>query len=267
VENILKGINTLIFCDETKFYKNNGDIEDEIYYFGVVCKKEQVPEINKQLNILYKNHRLQTKVFHATTVFRENKPRKLLIRDLTDLIINNKLYCFCYKYLQSSLFEATKILSKFNNDVLNFDKVEFQAVFYYITTLNTYLRDFAPELFEKEITLYFDRNVYGKNDIETLSFPKLDYVLKQMTFCEKSKISLLALPDFFGYIFRKSKISNNKVQGGNKLLEKSTLTISCYENLIKISEAGLFKFIDIKEETILEALNVIASKNIFKNNV
>jgi hypothetical protein len=264
MENLLKGINTLIFCDETKFYKNNGDLEDEIYYFGVACGKEQVPEINDQLKKLYLKHKLQTKVFHATTIFRETRPRDLLIQDLTDLIIDNKLYCFCYKYFQTRLFNATKILNKFNSDILDFNKAEFQALFYYITTLNTYLRDFTPKLFEKEISMYFDRNVYGKEDTEAFNFPSEDYVLRQMTFCEKSKISLLALPDFFGYIFRKSKISNNKVQAGINSLEKSALTICSYGNLIRIADAGLFKFIDIREETTLEALKTTANKKNYR---
>ncbi|MCB9227677.1 MAG: hypothetical protein H6578_10985 [Chitinophagales bacterium] len=261
MDNLLKGVSTILFCDETKFHKNNGDLENEIYYFGISCKKEHIQKINYQLNSLYSKHKLQTKIFHSTTIFKEKRPRTLLIQDLTDLIIDNQLICFCYKYLEPRLFDPTKILNKFNNDILDFNKVEFQALFYFITTLNTYLRDIAPMLIAKEISMYFDRNVYGKKDVEAFNFPSADFVLKQMTFCEKSKISLLALPDFFGYIFRKSKISNNRVQNGNNSIETSALTISCYENLIKINTAGLFRFIDIKEETTLKALKIMSKKN------
>ena len=48
--------------------------------------------------------------------------------------------------------------------------------------------------------MYFDRNVYGKEDIEGFNFPDDRFVIKRMTFSEKSLISLLALPDFFEHL-------------------------------------------------------------------
>ncbi|MVZ62796.1 hypothetical protein [Sphingobacterium humi] len=258
MESSLENIKTFIFCDETKFYKNNGDIEDEIYYFGISCKTELVSVIHKSLNNLYSNYRLQTKVFHATTVFKEKYPRKALMNDLTNLILHHKLDCFCFKYIKNKLFDKTKILNKFNNPILDFNRVEFQALFYFVTSLNVYLKQQNTQLLKKEIGMFFDRNVYGVKDTEAFNFPKPDYEFNQMTFTEKSNISLLALPDFFGYIFRKSKIFTNKVDAGDKSLEASELTKNCFASLKSINEAGLFHFINSDEQILIEAIKSIA---------
>jgi len=101
----------------------------------------------------------------------------------------------------------------------------------------------------------FDRNVYGKSDIESFIFPPSNFVLKQMTFSEKSLIRLLSLPDFFGYIFRKSKKSQNKAQFGEKIIETSCLAINCYKCLVAINAAGLFRFIDIDKNILEKALH------------
>ena len=81
--------------------------------------------------------------------------------------------------------------------------------------------------------MFFDRNVYGIAETESFKFPDEYYEIKQMTFTEKSKISLLCLPDFFGYIFRKSKISQNRAAFGDNTLETSVLTINAYKNFLK----------------------------------
>ncbi len=251
------GIETLIFCDETKFSIANGGKEDAIYYFGISVEKEFVSKVDREINEILKRNNVKAEIFHSTKIFRETRPRTDLIDDLSNVIITNRLKCFCHKYTKTDLFEPTKILEKYNNEIIDFSKLEFQALFYYITILNTFLRDGRPDLLKKEIMMFFDRNVYGVRDTEAFTFPKKHYVLKQMMFTEKSKISLLSLPDFFGYIFRKSKISQNKVQFGEKAIETSALTISAYKNLAEINTAKLFYFIETDIEKIEQAIKVI----------
>lgn len=99
--------------------------------------------------------------------------------------------------------------------------------------------------------MYFDRNVYGVNEVEAFNFPSDHFILKRMTFSKKSLVNLLSLPDFFGYIFRKPKKSQNNVQGGDITLETSKLAINSYKRIVEITEAGLFHFIDV-DKTILD---------------
>lgn len=257
MNNILKGIETILFCDESKFYKNDGDFEDAIYYFAVSVEKKIVPSVNREFIAVLKKHRVQSKVYHSTSVFKESRPRVELMNDISEIILKNKLQCFCYKYSKSLLFEPTRTLKKYNDDIINFEKVEFQALFYFLITLNTYARDIIPELFKKEISMYFDRNVYGVKEVEAFNFPNDDFVLKQMTFTEKSLIGLLSLPDFFGYIFRKSKISQNKVQFGDKNIESSPLVINSYKCLVEINTAKLINFIEVDKNTLAKSLKIV----------
>ncbi len=258
MNSMLKDVDTLIFCDETKFYVANNDKEDAIYYFGIAVRKNHIRKVNQEIGTVLQNHNVKSEIYHSTKVFRESRPRIKLMNDLAQVIIKNELKCFCYKYEKNKFFETTKILSKFNNDILDFNKVEFQALFYFLTMVNTYLRDEKPDLIKKEIALYFDRNVYGIEDVEAFNFPSEDFVLKQMTFTKKSKISLLLLPDFFGYIFRKSKVSIDKIDFGEKELETSTLTINSFKNLTEINSSKLFYFIEANQQTVEKALKHIA---------
>ncbi len=254
----LKDVETFIFCDETKFNIANNDKEDAIYYFGIIVLKDNVRKVHEQIKEVLQRHKVKSKIYHSTKVFRESRPRLNLMDDLVQVIIQNRLKCFCYKYEKNNFFETTRILNKFNNDILDFNKSEFQALFYFLTILNTYLRDEKPNLLKREIVMYFDRNVYGIEDIEAFNFPSEHFVLKQMTFTEKSKISLLLLPDFFGYIFRKSKISKDKADFGDKTLETSKLTINAFKNLTEINASNLFYFIDTNQQSIEKALKLIS---------
>ena len=195
---------------------------------------------------------MQAEVFHASKMFKETRPKRIeLMNDLTKIFINNRLHAFCFKYSKSQLFEATKQLSYLNdNDIINFNSSEFQALFYFLILLNTYLRDVKPTYVIHDIGLYFDRNVYGNQKDDQLNFPDPRFVIKFMTFTEKSKISLLALADFFGYIFRKSKISQDKIKTNKDSLETSNLTISCYSSLLSLSSSGLFHFLDYDKHAL-----------------
>jgi hypothetical protein len=256
--NALKDVETLIFCDETKFSIANNDKEDAIYYFGIAVLKNDVRKVHEQINVVLQRHNVKSDIYHSTKVFRESRPRVTLMDDLTQVIIKNRLKNFCYKYEKNKLFEATKNLSKFNNGILDFNKSEFQALFYFLTILNTFLRDEKVDLLKREIVMYFDRNVYGIEVVEAFNFPSEHFVLKQMTFTEKSKISLLLLPDFFGYIFRKSKISIDKAGLGDKTLETSKLTLNSFKNLTEINASRLFYFIDTNQKTIKNAMELIS---------
>lgn len=250
-KKLINEVDTILFADETKFAVNNGDIEDAIYYFGVTAAKNKITLIAKELKGILARHRYQGSTYHSTTAFGETRPRFHLMNDIGDLFIRHKLHCFCYKYSKQELFETTQVLSHLNNDILNFKNQEFQALFYFLISLNTFLRDIVPSLFGEKFIMYFDRNVYGQIDTEAFSFPDDRFVIKRMTFSAKSDISLLALPDFFGYLFRKAKISLDKTNFDAKQLETSKLTINSYTFLLKLTEAKLFHLLNINDEATI----------------
>lgn len=250
------GIETLIFCDEIKFSIANGDKEDATYYFGVCVEKVQVPKVDREIKEVLQRHKVKAEVFHATKIFRETRPRRHLMDELSNVIITNKLRCFCHKYSKPDLFHATTLLNRFNNPILDFNNAEMQALFYFITILNIYVKEIKPHVIKKGIAMFFDRNVYGITETESFKFPG-EYEISQMTFTEKSNISLLCLPDFFGYIFRKSKVSQNKAEFGDRTIETSLLTINSYKNLLNITSARLFDFIETDVKTIEQALRQI----------
>jgi hypothetical protein len=256
MDNIFAGVETILFCDESKFYLNNGDFEDATYYFAVSVPKRSVPHVNTEFQQIMLNNKVQAPVYHSTTVFRESNPREAIMNDITDLIIRYELRSFSFKYPKVLFFEPTKYLKYLNNDILNFEKAEFQALFYFLIILNSHLRDVNPNLLKKEIIMFFDRNVYGSQDTEAFNFPDDKFILKHMTFVEKSKVSLLCLPDFIGYIFRNSKKSHNKVQFGDESLETSKLAINSYYSLLKIQGANLFTILDFDKYNLATALGI-----------
>ena len=167
----LKDVGTLFFCDETKFSKNDQDTEDAIYYFAVAVPKRDVPKISNEFNELLIKRRIQAKTFHSTSVFKKNRVREELMTDLTSLLINNHLSCFCIKYEKSWMLEPTKRLNYLNNDILKFNNAEFQALFYFLVILNLFLTEANATDLEKKYIMYFDRNVYGKESTEVFNFP------------------------------------------------------------------------------------------------
>ena len=246
------GAEVIIFCDETKFSKNNGDVEDAIFYFGIAADTAQIPSLDKNLKEIFKNERLQAPVFHSTQAFKERQPRNKLMMSLTKLIIDNRLRCFCFKYQKDNLYQiSADALSNLNNNIINFNNREFQALFYFLIHLNAYLKDKSSYTKDRKVVMYFDRNVYAANDTEAFNFPSDLFVIKRMTFTEKSKISLLALADFFGFLFRKSKISYNKGEHQIKLIEDSRLTMNSYLSVIEITEAKLFHFLEVDPAALM----------------
>lgn len=238
----LRYINTFFFVDETKFSVNDSDFEDSIYYIAIAVRKQEIYKINLLLESLIDKYRLE-KGFHATKVFKEKKPNQDLMFDFCNLIISNKLRCYCFKYSKSKFYEASKaVFQKYNNEILNFNNPEFQALFYFVQNLIETL--YHVNYFESKGLLFCDRNIYGKNDMECFDFES-DSTIKRMIFLSRKKIKLLALPDYFGFIFRKSKNSFNKVEFGDTSIEKSVLIINCFGCLIEINKAGLFSFLDM----------------------
>lgn len=239
-------VESIIFCDESKFYLSDNNSENAIYYFGVATSTRNAPNVRDQLNDLLGSFRLRSKVFHSSDVFTNTRPRKDYMDALTHFIVGHKLHCFCFKYQTDLLYGPTLNLKYLNDgNVIDFTKREFQALFYFVTCLNTYLRDDRPFLIQKKVQMFFDRNVYGTHEIEAFNFLRDDFLMKAMTFVDKETLQALALPDFFGYIFRKAKISLNRGQAGDTALETSPLVLNCFESLDKIRRHGLFHFVDI----------------------
>src|ERR1700744_4732768 len=78
-------VQTLIFCDETKFYQKLGDAEDIIVYLGVAIPKEILLRLTKDFDDLIFKYRIKSPVFHATSIFRERRPQPNIIRAIADL--------------------------------------------------------------------------------------------------------------------------------------------------------------------------------------
>jgi hypothetical protein len=239
-------VETLIFCDETKFYTQNGDAENAIVYLGVAVPKSSISLLTKAFDGLISKHRIKTPTFHSTTIFKERRPRPDLANDLTALFIQYQLHCFCFKYNKDTTYEATRInFSIYNDDIFDFNNPEFQALFYYVSVLNTYLRDVRPEILQKELWLCFDRNVYGKKEIEGFDGTRPDFIIKRMSHVGKDQIKLLAFPDFFGYMFRKAKQHHNRAQLGTAPSEPSPLVSLSQANLERLAGARLFHYLDL----------------------
>lgn len=245
-----EGAKVIVFCDETKFSINNGDVEDAIFYFGIAANTGQIAYLDAGLKEIFKRFRLQAPTFHAAGAFKETRPRTNLMGALVNFIVKNRLKCFCFKYQKDRLFQISTGLSYLNDDIINFNNSEFQALFYFLIHLNTHLQDTSQDASGGNVVMYFDRNVYGKVDVEAFKFPSDLFVIKRMTFSEKSLISLLALPDFFGYIFRKSKESHNKGEDRSKPIGNSPLAISSYSSLLKLTQENLFHFLDVDHNAL-----------------
>ena len=239
-------INTFFFADETKFSFNNKEPENSIYYFLIKISVNDVGKVNQIYDEIIVRFQLANG-FHATKAFKEKSPNKELMDCLCNTLVENKLDCYCFKYSRDNLFQAAKKIFKYLNEnpIYNFDNQEFQALFFLIQALDFYFQKEVNTLLPKGL-IFFDRNVYGQYDIEAFNFENSSY-FERMVFTSKKKIKLLGLPDYFGYIFRKSKISQNKVQFGDMALEKSALTLNSYNSLLRINKAGLFHFVDLND--------------------
>lgn len=261
--DLVNEIDTILFVDETKFSVNNGDLEDAIFYFGIATNIYSINSLKIELTETLLKFNFQGEVFHSTKIFKEKNPREDLMNALVEIFLKYNLHCFCYKYLKNELFSSTKILNSFNNDIINFNNQEFQALFYFLIFLNTNLRDNPDLHFGEKYIICFDRNVYGRTDTENFNFPDDRFVIKHMTFIDKSKMNLLAFPDFFGYLFRKAKIGMDKKTIKQENFELSKLTQLCHSNLVKLANAKLFHFMNIEEESkILQQMFKFKTENI-----
>jgi len=243
---LFDNVETILFCDETKFSVNDKDYDNSIFYLAVSMHKDQKVILTNELDAILIKHNVVNTVFHATRVFKKRTLRLELISDLTDLIIRHNLHCFCFKYNSDLLFEITKSLEYLNTDIHRFDSKGYQALFYFITFFNTFLIYDKPALLKRQLVMFFDRNVYGREETDEFDMPEDTYVIKRLSFTDKSNLPLLALPDFFGYIFRKSRLSQNKAAAGAAPLETDLKVITCYSSFLRIQNAHLFHYLDLE---------------------
>ena len=97
--------------------------------------------------------------------------------------------------------------------------------------------------------MYFDRNVHGVKETESFHFPSDNFIISDMTFCEKSKIDLLFLPDFLGFILRKA-IKHN----ASKKIDDRIAT-NAHKNYLKILNSKNFHVVNIQEEIVDQVIN------------
>jgi len=246
----LENINSYIFIDETKFNTTNNDIDNSFYYFGVIVPKEILSKIESEfLNLI--NH--SPKGFHAKNEYKEKNVNINLMRGMNDLIIDNKLKCLTFRYDRDILFEKTKNMKRLNFEVEKFNNHEFQALFWFIQVSEFYFNTNLIENIHFPLLAFFDRGVYGKNEIEGKKLESK--YIEQMLFVKRNQINLLALPDHFGYIFRKCRFKNR-----TDLDEK--LKDSIYgQELMRISDNRLFYYLDfnkyLKNTSKIQTFSVI----------
>lgn len=243
----LDKINTVFFCDESKYHTNNGELENAFYYFAIEIDRNLISEVNFKLKSIFQKCGMQADVFHSSKIFSEKNTRNDLIRSITGLILDYKLKCICYKYQTDLAYPVLKKLNYLNDGgKINFNNAEFQALFFFVALLNSHLIEFPSQHLRPPFAMYFDKGIYGKKETDAIDPLIENYVIEWMSFTDKREIDLLALPDFFGYMFRKVKIMNNKIQF-NIPAESSLLTEQCKKNLEKLVVNHLFIFIDLKE--------------------
>lgn len=232
----LENIKSYIFIDETKFNILNNDIDNSLYYFGIIVPKEIITKIETEFIKLI-NH--SPRGFHAKDEYKEKKVNSNLMKSMTDLIINNKLICLAFKYDKEFLYEKTRILKRLNFEVNRLNNHEFQALFWFIQVAEFYFNTKLIENINFPLLAFFDRGVYGQNEIEGKELNSK--YIEQMFFVKRNKVKLLSLPDHFGYIFRKCRSKNKKNLN-------TKLNNSIYgQELIRITSNNLFYFLDFEE--------------------
>ena len=239
--NRLKNIKSLLFVDEIKFSKNNNDIDDSFYFIGVLVDINSVFSVQEKFESLTSD--LQ-KGFHATRAYRTKNPNSELMNNLTELIIRNKLKCLVFKYDKNKFYDSTKTFGSNSNfqEKKKFKNHEFQALFYFMQTLEHYLHS-SLDFVETPLRIYFDRGIYGVKQHDEFEFDSKK--IETITFCSKKKIDLLALPDHVGYLFAKFRLKYNSINDSKNELINSDLFNNCILNFKAIYSKELFKFIDI----------------------
>lgn len=197
----LEHIKSYIYFDECKFSVKDNDIDNTIFYFGVVVPKEERTSIENKYIELTKDLK---KKFHAKDLYKAKKLNLFLMNDITNIFIKYRLHCLCFKYDKDLLYKKTKSLSylDFNNERLK--DSEYQAFFWLVQILEFYFKTYKMKGILFPAIAFFDRGVYGINDIEGKEI--YSSFLSKVIFTKRSKINLLALPDHLGYIFKKCRV-------------------------------------------------------------
>lgn len=231
-------IQTFIFIDEVKTSISGGGLDNSFYYFAVSCPKGKVVSVERKFKALYTPF---SKRFHAIELYKAKNINYALLDGITNLIIEERLLCHCFRYDKDRFFEATK---KFLNTIGNEEfrkrssNWEFQALFYFVQTLDEYLNANQTVL-ETPACLFFDRNIYGLKNDEDIDIHSVH--IGRAAFTSGNKIRLLGLADHFGYLFHQSRKMYNLTGQGIVGMKGNVFG----EALLKITNAGLFRFLDI----------------------
>jgi len=242
-------VESVIFCDESKYSIKDNNAEDAVYYFAIIVPKSLIKTVTKEFESLYAAEAIQAPIFHAKKIFKSRHPRLRFMGALTNLLIEFRLYALCFKYDRSKLYEAAKIAFEHFNDgnLIDFNNPEFQALTFFGSLLDAELRSRKRHMVQGKCILFFEANVYGRERTEEMGFGDDEMVVKRVVFLLREKVKLMALPDFVGYIFRLSKISHNDAQIGKAGLESNPMVIYAWTCLIRLKEEGLFHFLDIDD--------------------
>lgn len=97
-----------MFFDETKFYINDGNAEDEIY-FAISVPKHLVPRVSEDFKHILSKYRVKSLVYHSASVFKESRPREMLMNELVQLIIQIGFIASVINILKVCLFNQRRI--------------------------------------------------------------------------------------------------------------------------------------------------------------
>lgn len=260
----MRAVNNFVFIDEIE---SNFNQDPVIHYFCTVVIEREMSLIEGKVKWLIEP--LGKRGFHAKRDYKNIEKSKGLMCAMNDLIIDNKLFCFCFSFRKSFLknprlkvlneivmkdwdvdylkFWDRKIANKIASTTawnLKADNYRHVATFLLIHCLNKYL---SIQGYMKKYRLIFDEDVIKSNQI---IIPKPDGVLNNIETIYGASMKdapILCLSDHIGYIFGKAMRAKRLIDG--KAIDKprmeTPLTRECIANLIDLTTRSQFVYKDI----------------------
>ena len=231
-----------IFIDEVE---DNGPEWKEagpaLFYWCIVVPKWKVSIVQKGVRELVKDPGR----FHAKDKYKLKSPDLNLMRDLTQLIIANKIECLCFPFFKGWL-KSPRLLAlqevQFTNHKLRLE--DYRVVSFYL--LVHYLNWYVPRYlaFQAQMWLVGDRKILGFDDKWKI-FPggRVLNMIDRILINTRKDVPLLVLPDHVGHISWKSK--KQFADGAEDSVAKNARMSPGFNEAViqcnSVSAAGLFR--------------------------
>jgi hypothetical protein len=243
--------NSVIFIDETEIEENGRHNQGLIIHFnGVYLSLDNLPIVkNEMLSILREDG---IKSFHSKNLFKEKSTENYeLIDSLTEIIIQNRIpwlnFGFAKSYLKDQRLEP---IMKMEFPNMDFQKNNYRSWGFFLFIHSIHYFNLTNQKFDKKIRIYADKDTYLKKQTEWNHTGGILSSIERVLGTTGGKEPYLHLSDFLGFIFRrvKSKIPNflNELEKLDKA-EIDDLTKRCTSAVMKITNAGLFHYLDFLE--------------------